>query len=124
MLQAQGSAHPGSLEFAPAVPSNEGARWRDLRCKTDQVVILYPGQDPDHITTADYEFVALTVAGDFFREYAAVLGGFDLEERLVGMLAVTPRPGCSRALAAHLRELLGLVEARPDLSAQPQTGRT
>jgi AraC family ethanolamine operon transcriptional activator len=67
--------------------------------------------------------VGLTVDGDFFRECAAVLGGFDPEERFVGRLALTPHPACCRALTAHLRELLDLVEARPDLFAQPSTRR-
>jgi AraC family ethanolamine operon transcriptional activator len=64
------------------------------------------------------------VDGDFFRECAAVLGGFDPEERLAGRLAVTSSPACCRALTTHLEELLDRVEARPDLLAQPRTRRT
>jgi AraC family ethanolamine operon transcriptional activator len=64
------------------------------------------------------------VDGDFFRECAAVLGGFDPEERLVGRLAVTPRPDHCRALTAHLRELLDLAQARTNLFIQPRTRRT
>ena len=75
------------------------------------------------MSAADYWMVGLTVDGDFFRECAAVLGGFDPEERLAGRLAVTPGPACCRALTAHLRGLLVLVEARPDLFAQPRTRR-
>src|SRR5262249_7328657 len=71
-----------------------------------------------------YLMVGLTVDGDFFRECAAVLGGFDPEERLVGRLAVTSSPACCRALTTHLEELLDWVEARPDLLAPPRTRRT
>jgi AraC family transcriptional regulator, ethanolamine operon transcriptional activator len=120
-IHAQGSPPPGMFGFAPVLPRNEGALWRGRRCKTGQVVTIDPGQEADHITAADYEIVALTVAGDFFRECAAVLGGFDPEERLAGRLAVTPGPAGCRALTAHLRELLDRVEARPDLFVQPQT---
>jgi hypothetical protein len=120
-LQAQGSAPSGSFGFAPVLPSSEGAIWRGRRCKTGQVVTIDPGQEADHITAADYEFVCLTVDGDFFRGCAAVPGGFDPEEWLAGRLAITPSPAGCRALTAHLRELLDLAEARPDLFVQPQT---
>jgi AraC family ethanolamine operon transcriptional activator len=53
-----------------------------------------------------------------------VLGGFDPDERLVGRLAVTCSPADCRALTTHLRELLDLVEARPDLLAQSRTRQT
>jgi hypothetical protein len=56
------------------LPRNEDARWRGRRCRTDQVVTLGPEQETDHITTADYEIVALTVAGDFFRECGRTRG--------------------------------------------------
>jgi AraC family ethanolamine operon transcriptional activator len=124
-LHAQGSPPPGSFGFAPVLPSNEGAFWRGRRCRTGQFVTIDPGQGSDHITTRDgYEFVALTVDGDFFRECAAVLGGFEPEERLVGRLAVTSGPARCRALTAHLRELLDRAEDRPDLFVRPRTGRT
>ena len=116
-LQAQGSLPPGSFGFAPVLPRNAGAIWRGRRCKTGQVVTIDPGQEGDHMSAADYLMVGLTVDGDFFRECAAVLGGFDPEERLVGRLAVTSSPACCRALTTHPRELLDLVEARPDLLA-------
>src|SRR5262249_20719411 len=58
------------------------------------------------------------------RECAAVLGGLAPEERLVGRLAVTSSPACCRALTSHLRELLDLVEARPELFVQPETRQT
>jgi AraC family ethanolamine operon transcriptional activator len=73
------------------------------------------------MSAADYLMVGLTVDGDFFRECAAVLGGFDPDERLVGRHAVTPSPAGCRALTTHLRALLDLVEARPDLLARPRT---
>ena len=120
-LHAQGSAPPGSFGFAPVLPRNEGAIWRGRRSKKGQVVTIDPSQEADHITAADYEFVGLTVDGDFFRECAAVAGGFDAEARLVGRLAATSSPACCRALTAHLTELFDLVEAQPDLSVQPQT---
>src|SRR5215472_7926578 len=123
-LQAQGSLPPGSFGFAPVLPTNAGAIWRGRRCETGQVITIDPGQEGDHMSAADYLMVGLTVDGDFFRECAAVLGGFDPEERLVGRLTLTPHPACCRALTAHLRELLDLVEARPDLFAQPSTRRT
>jgi hypothetical protein len=75
------------------------------------------------MTTADYEFVALTVDGDFFRECAAVLGGFDPDERLVGRHAVTSSPAFSQALTAHLRELLERGEGRPAPFVQPGARR-
>jgi AraC family ethanolamine operon transcriptional activator len=50
-----------------------------------------------------------------------VLGGFDLEERLAGRLAITPSPAGCRALTAHLGEVLDLAEARPELFVQPGT---
>src|SRR6516225_5241237 len=120
-LQAQGSLPPGSFGFAPVLPSNAGAIWRGRRCKTGQVVTIDPSQEGDHMSAADYLMVGLTVDGDFFRECAAVLGGFDPDERLAGRLAVTPSPACCRALTTHLREVLDLVAARPDLFVQPQT---
>jgi hypothetical protein len=106
--------------FAPVLPRNAAAIWQGRRCQKGQVVTLDPGQEADHVTAADYEFVGLTVDGDFFRECAAVFGGFDPQERLVGRLTITPSPACCRALTAHLRELLERVEARPDLFVQPQ----
>src|SRR5262249_18738585 len=120
-LQAQGSLPPGSFGFAPVLPRNAGAIWRGRRCQTGQVVTLDPGQEGDHMSAGDYLMVGLTVDGDFFRECAAVLGGFDPDERLVGRLAVPSSPAWCRALTTHLRELLALVEARPDLFVQPQT---
>jgi AraC family transcriptional regulator, ethanolamine operon transcriptional activator len=120
-LQTQGSLPPGSFGFAPVLPRNEGALWRGRRCKTGQVVTIDPTQEVDHITATDYEFLGLTVDGDFFRECAAVLGGFDPDERLVGRVTVTLRLASCRALTAHLNDLLGLVEARPDLLVQPGT---
>jgi AraC family ethanolamine operon transcriptional activator len=123
-LHTQGSPPPGSFGFAPVLPKNEGALWRGRRCQTGQVVTLVPGQQEDHITAADYEFVGLTVDGDFFRECAAVLGGFDPEERLVGRLALTPRLACCRSLTAHLREVLDRVEVGSQLFVQPQTRQT
>jgi AraC family ethanolamine operon transcriptional activator len=120
-LQDQGSLPLGSFGFAPVLPGNEGAVWRGRRCKAGQVVTIDPGQEGDHMSAADYLMVGLTVDGDFFRECAAVLGGFDPEERLAGRLAFTPHPACCRALTAHLRELLDLVEARPDLFVRPRT---
>ena len=123
-LHAQGFLPPGSFGFAPVLPRNAGAIWRGRRCKTGQVVTIDPGQEGDHMSAADYLMVGLTVNGDFFRECAAVLGGFDLEERLAGRLTITPSPAGCRALTAHLRELLDLVEARPDLFVRPRTGRT
>jgi AraC family ethanolamine operon transcriptional activator len=86
-----------------------------------QVVTLDPGQEGDHLSADDYWMVGLTVDGALFRECAAVLGGFDPEERLVGRLAVSSSPADCRALTTHLMELLDLVEARPELFAQPET---
>jgi AraC family ethanolamine operon transcriptional activator len=120
-LQAQGSLPPGSFGFAPVLPRNAGAIWRGRRCQTGQVVTIDPAQEGDHMSAADYLMVGLTVDGAFFRECAAVLGGSDLEERLAGRLAVTPSPAGCRALAARLREVLALAEARPDLFVQPRT---
>jgi AraC family ethanolamine operon transcriptional activator len=123
-LHAEGSAPPGTVGFAPVLRRNEASLWRGRPCKTGQVVTLDLGQEADHVTAADYEFVGLTVDGDFFRECAAVLGGFDPEERLVGRLAFTFVPACCRALTTHLRDVLDLAEARPDLLAQARTRRT
>jgi AraC family ethanolamine operon transcriptional activator len=122
-LQAQGALPPGSFGFSPVLPGNAGALWRGRRCQAGQVVTIDPGQEGDHVSAADYLMVGLTVGGDCFRECAAVLGGFDPEERLAGRLAVTPGPACCRALATHLGELLDLAESRPDLLARPQARR-
>jgi AraC family ethanolamine operon transcriptional activator len=119
-LLARGSAPPGSFGFAPVLPQNEGALWRGRRCQAGQVVTIDPSQECDHLTAADYEFLALTVDGDLFRQCAAVLGRFDAHERLAGRLALTPSPACCRGLTAHLRELLDRVAARPDLFARPR----
>src|SRR6516225_11800699 len=116
-LQAQGSLPPGSFGFGPVLPRNAGAIWRGRRCQTGQVVTIDPGQEGDHMSAAGYWMDGLAVDGDFFRECAAVLGGFDPDERLVGRLAVTSSPACCRTLTTHLRELLDLIEARPDLLA-------
>src|SRR5262245_30224799 len=123
-IQAQGSPPPGSFGFAPVLPMNEGALWRGRRCRAGQFVTIDPSQQCDQITTeSGYEFVALTVDGEFFRQCAAVLGGFDPEERLVGRLAVTSGPARCRALTAHLRDLLARAEARPDPVVPPRAGR-
>jgi AraC family ethanolamine operon transcriptional activator len=123
-LHAQGSLPSGSFGFAPVLARNAGAIWRGRRCQTGQVITIDPGQEGDHMSAADYLMVGLTVDGDFFRECAAVLGGFDPDERLVDRLAVTCSPACCRALTTHLGELLDLVEARPDLFAQTRTRRS
>ena len=120
-IHAQGSPPPGNFGFAPVLPRNEGALWRGRRCKKGQVVVIDPGQECEHITTTDYEFLGLSLDGDFFRECAAVLGEFDLEERLARRVAVTSNPASCCALGAHLRELVDRVEARPDLFLRPQT---
>jgi hypothetical protein len=120
-LQAQGCVPPGSFGFAPVLPSNAGAVWRGRRCQTGQVITIDPGQEGHHMSAADYWMVGLTVDGEFFRECAAVLGGFDPDERLVGRLAITSSPACCRALTTHLEEWLDRVAARPDLLAQPRT---
>jgi hypothetical protein len=91
-LQAQGSLPPGSFGFAPVLPRNAGALWRGRGCQAGQVVTIDPGQEGDHMSAADYWWVGLTVDGDFFRECAAVLGGFDPVERLAGRLALTSSP--------------------------------
>jgi AraC family ethanolamine operon transcriptional activator len=122
-LQAQGSPPPDSFGFAPVLPRNAAATWRGRRCQTGQVVTIDPGQEGDHMSAAGYLMVGLTVDGELFRECAAVLGGFDPDERLVGRLAVTPSPAGCRALTAHLREVLDLAEARPELFARPRTRR-
>jgi AraC family ethanolamine operon transcriptional activator len=122
-LQARGAPPPGNFGFAPVLPSNAAALWRGRRCKTGQVVTIDPGQEGDHLSAADYLMIGLTVDGGLFRECAAVLGGFDPDERLVGRLAVTPSPAGCRALTTHLREVLDLVEARPELFARPRTRR-
>jgi AraC family ethanolamine operon transcriptional activator len=123
-LQALGSLPPGSFGFAPVLPRNAGAIWRGRRCKRGQVVTIDPGQEGDHMSAADYLMVGLTVDGAFFRECAAVLGGFDPNEQLAGRLAITPGPAGCRALTAHLGELLALAEARPELFVQPGTRQT
>jgi hypothetical protein len=93
-LQARGSVPPGSFGFAPVLPGNAAALWRGRRCQTGQLITIDPGQQGDHMSAADYWMVGLTVDGDFFRECAAVLGGFDPDERLVGRLAESRCP-CS-----------------------------
>src|SRR5262249_7525723 len=98
--------------------------WRGRRCQAGQFVTLAPAQHSDHVTTpSGYEFVALTVDGDFFRECAAVLGGFDPDERLAGRLAVTSGPARCPALTAHLQELLAGAEGRPAPFVPPRAGR-
>jgi AraC family ethanolamine operon transcriptional activator len=57
------------------------------------------------------------VDGNLFRHEVPVLGGFDLEERLVGKEVVTTSPIDCRALWSHLVGLLDLAQARPDLLA-------
>src|SRR5262249_35102378 len=105
------------------LPRNAGAIWRGRRCKSGQVITIDPRQEGDHMSAAEYFMVGLSVDGDFFRECAAVLGGFDPEEQLAGRLCVTSSPASCRAVTTHLRELLDLVEARPDLLAQPRSSR-
>jgi AraC family ethanolamine operon transcriptional activator len=122
-LQARGALPPGSFGFAPVLPRNAGARWRGRRCQTGQVITIDPGQEGDHLSADDYWMVGLTVDGALFRECAAVLGGFDPEERLVGRLAVTASPAGCRALTTHLRGVLARVAARPELFARPRTRR-
>jgi AraC family ethanolamine operon transcriptional activator len=71
------------------------------------------------MTAADhYQLVALAVDGDLFRQEVPVLGGFGLEERLVGKEVVTTSPACCRALWSHLVGLFDLAQGRPDLLAQ------
>jgi AraC family ethanolamine operon transcriptional activator len=71
------------------------------------------------MTAADhYQLVALAVDGDLCRQAVPALGGFDLEERLLGKEVVTTSPACCRALWSHLVGLFDLAQARPDLLAQ------
>jgi AraC family transcriptional regulator, ethanolamine operon transcriptional activator len=123
-MHVEGSPPPDSFGFIPVLPSNEGAIWRGRRCKTGQVVVGDPSLEPDHISAAESKGVGVIVDGNFFRECAAVLGGFDAEERLTGRVAVTSTPASCRALGAHFSELIDLVEARPDLFDQPETRQT
>jgi hypothetical protein len=121
-LQAQGSLPPGSFGFAPVLPRNAGALWRGRRCQTGQVVTIDPGQEGDHLSAADYWMVGLTVDGACFRECAAVLGGFDPEERLVGRLAVTPSPAGCRARTTHLRKADGRLQTAQAVMALTRRG--
>jgi hypothetical protein len=96
---------------------NAGALWRGRRCTTGQVVTFDPGQEGDHMSAADHLMVGLTVDGEFFRECAAVLGGFDPDERLAGRLAVAPGPACCRACAARTTAGVACIRGRRVVSA-------
>jgi AraC family transcriptional regulator, ethanolamine operon transcriptional activator len=120
MVSVEGWPLPGSFGCAPVLAANEGGVWRGRRLKAGQVRVLVPGQQADHVTAADhYQLVALAVDGDLFRRGAAVLGGFDPEERLAGREAVTTSPACCRALWSHLVGVLDLAMASPNLLTQP-----
>jgi AraC family ethanolamine operon transcriptional activator len=119
MIHIEGWPPPGSFGCFPVLAANENALWSGRRLKAGQVRVFDPGQEADHVTAADhYQLVALAVDGDLFRQDAPVLGGCDLEERLVGREAVTSSPACCRTLWSHLVGLLDLAQARPDLLAQ------
>jgi AraC family ethanolamine operon transcriptional activator len=119
MIHLKGWPPPGSFGCFPVLAANENAVWGGRRLKAGQVRVFDPGQEADHVTAADhYQLVALAVDGDLFRQEVPVLGGFDLEERLVGKEVVTTSPACCRALWAHLVGLFDLAQARPDLLAQ------
>jgi AraC family ethanolamine operon transcriptional activator len=117
MIHVEGWPPPGSFGCAPVLAANENAVWRGRRLKAGQVRVSDPDQQADHVTAADhYQLVALMVDGDLFRQ--EVLGGFDLEERLLGKEVVTTSPAYCRALWSDLVGLFDLAQSRPDLLAQ------
>jgi AraC family transcriptional regulator, ethanolamine operon transcriptional activator len=117
MIHIEGWPPPGSFGCCPVLAANENAVWGGRRLKAGQVRVFDPGQGTDHMTAADhYQLVALMVDGDLFRQ--EVLGGLDLEERLVGKEVVTTSPAYCRALWSHLVGLFDLAQDRPDLLAQ------
>jgi len=122
-LLAQGSFPPNTFGYAPVVTVNEGAIWHRKHLKSGQVRVVAPGQDADHVTSADYQMVALMVEGNRFREWGALCCGFDPAERLAGRDAVTTDPASCRALWGHLVELLDRAAAQPDCFAQPELVR-
>jgi AraC family ethanolamine operon transcriptional activator len=119
MIHIEGWSPPGSFGCFPVLAANENAVWGGRHLKAGQVRVSDSSQGTDHVTAADhYQVVALAVDGDLFRQEVPVLGGFDLEERLVGKEVVTTSPACCRALWSHLVGLLDLAQAQPDLLAQ------
>jgi AraC family ethanolamine operon transcriptional activator len=119
MIHIEGWSPPGSFGCCPVLAANENAVWGGRRLRAGQVRVFDSGQQADHMTAADhYQLVALAVDGDLVRQAVPVLGGFDLEERLVGTEVVTTSPACCRALWSHLVGLLDLAQAQPDLLAQ------
>ena len=119
MMHIEGWSPPGSFGCFPVLAANENAVWSGRRLKAGQVRVFNPSQEADHVTAADhYHLVALAVDGDLFRQAVPVLGGFDLEERLVGKEVVTTSPASCRALWSHLVGLFDLAQAQPDLLAQ------
>src|SRR5262249_10139371 len=116
MIHIEGWPPPGSFGCIPVLAANENAVWGGRRLKAGQVRVFDPGQEADHVTAADhYHLVALMVDGDLFRQ--EVLGGLDLEERLVGKEVVTTSPADCHALWSHLVALFDLAQVRPDLLA-------
>jgi AraC family ethanolamine operon transcriptional activator len=119
MIHVEGWPPPGSFGCAPVLAANENAVWRGRRLKPGQVRVSDPDQAADHMTAAEhYQLVALMVDGDLVRQAVPVLGGFDLEEGLVGKEVVTTSRADCRALWSHLAGLFDLAQSRPDLLAQ------
>ena len=118
MIHIEGWPLPGSFGCFPVLAANENAVWGGRRLRAGQIRVFDPGQQADHVTATDhYQLVALVVDGNLFRQEVPVLGGFDLEERLVGKEVVTTRPADCRALWSHLVGLFDLAQSRPDLLA-------
>ena len=118
MIHIEGWPPPGSFGCFPVLAANENAVWGGRHLKAGQVRVFDRGQEADHVTAADhYQLVGLMVDGDLFRQ--EMLGGLDLEERLVGKEVVTTSRADCRALWSHLVGLFDLAQAQPDLLTQP-----
>jgi AraC family ethanolamine operon transcriptional activator len=123
MLHAEGAPPSGCFGCVPVLTTNQQAVWRGRRLAKGQTRVLVPGQEIDHVTSADYQALILQVDGDHFRKSASLLGGFDPEEQLAGREAVTADPTSLLACCSHLIALLDSATQRARLIAHPEAAR-
>jgi AraC family transcriptional regulator, ethanolamine operon transcriptional activator len=123
VIHAQGAPPRDSFLFAPVGEDNRGAVFRKRHLPVGALVAIAPGGEMDHLSSADYSTLALTVDGQALRASAAVLGGVEPDKVLGGKVAVTPGMGPCLAFQAHLGQLLAKLGESPALLTDPRAGR-
>jgi AraC family ethanolamine operon transcriptional activator len=117
-ILAQGAAPPGCFTFNPVTELNQEAVFRGHHLRVGQLNILAPAAEMNHLTSANYQTLAVTVPLEALFATAA-----RLEVKPVAGLAhkATHSPDPLHCLAFHeyLERLLQELESRPALLNNP-----